>query len=165
MNQLVATPEQKLETRCVPRRDTVGDITKLILTEEIDKVPQNGSPDELRVKLGDTVNLVRAEYGKVRHANVLRLTLLDQRHPRQLLLIARELALDGLKEGPIEIVDNLEVSGEELLHEWDGPPFQSLRQHSVVGEGKGLRDDIPGIFPVDFLLCMIVSGFTPILVC
>ena len=154
-----------MEIGCIPRRDTVGNITKLVFAVEVDKVLQNGSPDELRMELSDTVDLVRAKDSKIGHADVLRLTLLDQRHLRQFLLIARELAFDGLEECPIEIVDNLEVPGEELLHQRDGPFFQCLRQHSVVGEGKGLRDDVPGVFPVDLLLCRITSDLTSILAC
>ena len=78
------------------------------------------------MELSDTIDPMRAEDSKVGHADVLRLTLLDQRHLRQFLLIARELALNGLEECPVEIVDNLEVSGQELLHERDGPSFQGL---------------------------------------
>jgi len=154
-----------VEAKYVPRCDTVGDITKLVLAIEVDKIPQDRRPDKLRVELSDTVDLIRADNSKVGHADVLRLAFLDQRHSRQLLLIARELALDGLEESPVEVVDYLEVSGEELLHERDGPPFQSFGQHGMVGEGKGLRDDIPGVFPVNFLLCMITSGVKSVLVC
>ena len=154
-----------MEIKYVPRRDTVGDITELVFPIEVDEVLKDGGPDELRVELSDTIDLVRADDSKVGHADVLRLTLLDQRHLRQLLLIARELAFNGLEECPVDIVDNLEVSGKELLHERDGPFFQSLGKHCVVGEGKSLRDDVPGVFPVDLLLCRIISDLTLILVC
>ena len=153
-----------MEIRYVPRRDTVGNIAKLVFAVEVDKVLQNGGPDELRMELSDTVDLVRANDSEIGHADILRLTLLDQRHFRQFLLIARELAFDGLEECPVDIVDNLEVPGKELLHERDGPSFQGLGQHSVVGEGKGLRDDVPGIFPVNLFLCKITSDLTSILV-
>ena len=67
-----------MPTRDVPRRDTVSDITKLVLAVEVDKVFEDSSPDELRVELSDTVDLVRADDSKVGHADVLRLTFLDQ---------------------------------------------------------------------------------------
>jgi hypothetical protein len=153
-----------MEIRYAPRRDAVGNIAKLVFAVEVDKVLHNGGPDELRMKLSDTIDLVRANDSKIGHADVLRLTLLDQRHLRQFLLIARELAFDGLEECPVDIIDNLEVPGKELLHERDRPSFQSLRQHSMVGEGKGLRDNVPGVCPVDLLLYRITSDTTSILV-
>ncbi len=67
-----------MEIRYVPRRDTVGDITELVFAIEVDKVLKDGGPDELRVELSNTIDLVRADDSEVGHADVLGLTFLDQ---------------------------------------------------------------------------------------
>lgn len=43
----------------------------------------------------------------------------------------------------VDFIDDLEVPGQQALEEVNGPAFQSLRQHSVVGVGAGPNTDVP----------------------
>ena len=44
-------------------------------------------------------------------------------------------------------VDDLEVTGKEMLHQRYGPLLQGFRQHGVVGVSEGLLNNAPGIVP------------------
>lgn len=52
----------------------------------------------------------------------------------------------------VDIKDDLQVSGQEVLKHGDGPLLHGLGENGVVGEGKGLGDDLPGIIPVQHFL-------------
>ena len=51
----------------------------------------------------------------------------------------------------VDLVDDLEVSGEDPLNHGDWPSLQSLRQEGVVGVGKGPLADSPGRLPAQIL--------------
>ncbi len=43
-----------------------------------------------------------------------------------------------LQESVVDVVDDLHVAGQQLLHQAHRPLLQGLWQHGVVGEGKDL---------------------------
>lgn len=45
----------------------------------------------------------------------------------------------------IDLVDDLQVPGQQGLQQLNWPALQSLRQHSVVGVGKGSFGQVPGL--------------------
>lgn len=45
----------------------------------------------------------------------------------------------------VDLVDDLQVSGQQRLQQLHRPTLQSLRQHSVVGVGEGASGEIPGL--------------------
>lgn len=45
----------------------------------------------------------------------------------------------------VDLVDDLQVPREQLLHQVHGPALQGLGKHRVVGVGKGLFGDVPGL--------------------
>ena len=47
----------------------------------------------------------------------------------------------------VDVEDDLEVAGQELLHHGHGPPLQGLREDRVVGVGAALGRDGPGQVP------------------
>ena len=47
--------------------------------------------------------------------------------------------------GLVDLVDDLQVSGQQRLQQLDGPPLQSLGQDRVVGVGEGASGQIPGL--------------------
>ena len=47
----------------------------------------------------------------------------------------------------VDVEDDLQVSGQELLHHGHGPPLQGLREDRVVGVGADLGRDGPGLVP------------------
>lgn len=74
-------------------RDTICDVCELVGTKDLDEVPEDCGLDQIRVELCDTVDLVGSNDGKVRHANHLGLTLLNDGYPAEKIAVSRELAL------------------------------------------------------------------------
>lgn len=50
-----------------------------------------------------------------------------------------------LQVPPVDLVNDLEVSRQQVLEEVHGPALQCLRQHGVVGVGTGTDHDVPGL--------------------
>ena len=50
-----------------------------------------------------------------------------------------------LQVPPVDLVDDLQVSRQEVFEEVDRPALESFRQDSVVGVGAGLNHDVPGL--------------------
>lgn len=55
--------------------DTVGDVGEVVTALELDKVAEDGRLEELRVELGNTVDLEGGNTREVGHADVLGLAL------------------------------------------------------------------------------------------
>jgi hypothetical protein len=49
-----------------------------------------------------------------------------------------------LQEAPVDVVDDLHVARQQLLHQADRPALQRLGQHRVVGEGEDLHVGVGG---------------------
>lgn len=45
----------------------------------------------------------------------------------------------------VDLVDDLQVSGQERLQQVHRPAFQSFRQDCVVGVGEGASGEVPGL--------------------
>lgn len=45
----------------------------------------------------------------------------------------------------VDLVDDLQVPGQQGLQQLHGPALQSLRQHRVVGVGEGAPRQVPGL--------------------
>ena len=52
----------------------------------------------------------------------------------------------------VDIENDLQVSGQEVLHHGDRPLLHCLWKDCVVGKGKSLGHNIPGIIPAQLLL-------------
>ena len=52
----------------------------------------------------------------------------------------------------IDLIDNLQVSGQHVLEHLHRPSLQGLRKEGVVSVGKCLGADAPGFVPTEFLL-------------
>ena len=85
------------------------------------------------MQLRDTIDLVRSNNRQESHAHHLRLRLLNDRHSTQDITVVGESLLDFLEEEQINVVDNLQVTGQEVLDQTNRPLLQSFRQNSVVG--------------------------------
>ena len=77
--------------------------------------------DEFGMQGGYTIDCMRADDGQIGHANLLIISLFDQGHTLDLLVVTRTLLLHGLKEVVIDQVNNFHVPGQQLLNESDRP--------------------------------------------
>jgi hypothetical protein len=50
-----------------------------------------------------------------------------------------------LQEATIDLEDDLQVTGQQVLEQVNGPALQGLRQHGVVCVGTGTDTHVPGL--------------------
>ena len=65
---------------------------------------------------GYSIDCMRADDGQIGHANLLIISLFDQGHTLDLLVVTRTLLLHGLKEVMIDQVNDFHVPGQQLLN-------------------------------------------------
>lgn len=46
---------------------------------------------------------------------------------------------------PVDLVDDVQVTRQQVLEEVDGPALQGFRQDSVIGVGTGMNHNVPGL--------------------
>jgi len=95
---------------------------------------------------------VRANDGEPGHSDLLRRALLNERHAGETVPVLRPLLLDLSQEVVVDVIDDLEVSRQEVFEEGNGPALESLGQDGVVGVGDGLGHDLPCVIEGDVLL-------------
>ena len=52
----------------------------------------------------------------------------------------------------VDLVNDLEMPGEDVIQHGHRPPLQGLREEGVVCVGEGLSADVPGLGPSQVLL-------------
>ncbi len=97
--------------------------------------------------LGDTVNGMRANNAQVGHVDTLDTVLLDQRHASELVQVARVARLDLLQVSEVDLVDDLQVTGQQSSQAAHGPSLQRLLHERVVGVGARAHRNVPGLLP------------------
>lgn len=108
-----------------PGGDAVGDISELVRSIDLDKVLEDCCLDQIRVQLGYTIDLVRANYSQVRHAHHLGVRLFDDGHASKDIALLGETPLDELQEVIVDFIDDLT----------GGQKFQSLVVDSSLPGG------------------------------
>lgn len=116
--------------------DAVGHVGELVRTVNLHKVFEDSCLNEVRVQLSDTVDLVRSDNGQEGHPYHLRLGFLNDGNSPEHVSVLGERLLHRLEEVEIDFIDNLQMSGEEVLHQTNRPLLQSLREDGVVGVAK-----------------------------
>ena len=115
------------------RSDAVRNVCELVWAINLDKVLEDCRLDQIGVKLGNAIHLVRTDDGQVRHANHLRIRLFDNRNPTQQIAVLWKVSLDKLQELQVYVVNDLKVTRKKPLHEWNGPFLKRLGQNGMVG--------------------------------
>lgn len=115
---------------------------------------------------------MRPHDAQVRHVDPLTPVLFDQRHLPEFVDVFRKQGCDFLprqtkstrmslslsapgrqRHGPrtnievalVDLVDDLQVSGQQRLQQLHRPTLQSLGQNGVVGVGEGASGEVPGL--------------------
>ena len=133
------------------RRNAVGHIGKFVWSIDLDKVFKDCGLDQVRVKLSYTIDLVASNGGEVGHLHHFRLGFFDDRNAPEHVAIVGELLLHHMKELRIDLVNDLEMSREQVLHHRDRPFLQRFWHYGVVCVAEGILDDGPGFRPVKTL--------------
>ena len=129
-----------------PRGDAVGLVEEPIRPHLVEVFEDRGL-DQLGVHRRDAVDGMAADGGQMGHSDALRAVLADQRHPPHPHLVAGEPGPHFVEEPAVDLVDDLEMAGEEPLEHGQRPGLQRLGQQGVVGVGEGLDGDVPGLVP------------------
>lgn len=116
--------------------DAVGHVGELVRAVNLNKVLENGGLDQIRVQLSHTVDLVGTYNGQEGHSHHLGLTLLNDGDSAEQVSVIGEGLFDLLQEEQIDIIDNLKMSGQQMLNQSNGPLLQGLWEHGVVGVAK-----------------------------
>lgn len=131
------------------RGNAVGDIREAVSSENLDKVFENRSLNEIRMELGDSIDLVGTNNGQVSHADHLRARLLDDGDAGKQLALLWELTLHSLEEEKVDIINDLQMSWQEVLEQWNRPLLERLGENSVVSVAECLGNDSPGSLPLE----------------
>ena len=98
---------------------------------------------------GHAVGAVGADDRQIRHANVLRLALLDQAHARSAAGVAGKTRANVVEQPAIDLEDDLELAWNEELHPFDRPALQRLGKQSVIGVGERAARNVPRLVPTE----------------
>ena len=91
-------------------RDTVGLVVEAF-REDLGQILHRRRPQQVAVNCGNAIGAVRADDCQVRHAHMLFRSFLNQAHIRHTLAAAGETDPDVIEQPPIDLEDNLEVTG------------------------------------------------------
>lgn len=50
-----------------------------------------------------------------------------------------------LQVAPVDLVDNFQVTGQQMSKQLDWPALQSFREDCVIGVSAGAHTDVPGL--------------------
>jgi hypothetical protein len=115
-----------------PGSDAIGDIREKVPSLELDKVLEDSSLEKLTMQLRHTVNLEGTDNSKESHSDVFGVTLLNDRHSLDTGSIVGPSLGNLSEELEIDLVNNLQVSREELFEQADFPFLEGLGEDSVA---------------------------------
>ena len=134
-----------------PRRDAVGDVAEF-LRPQLGEIAQDGLLQQIRVQSRDAVDVVAADRGQMRHADVAFAAFVNQRQPRHAGVVAGKPDAHFVQETAVDFVNDFQMPRQQRAEERHRPLFQRLGQQRVVGVGKGVARDVPGGVPVQRVL-------------
>ena len=129
-------------------RDAIGFIIEP-LGKQVGEILHHRRAQQPGVDLGHAISAVAPNNRQVGHAHLLHGCFLDQARAHDARLVLREARPHVVQEAAIDLIDDLEVSGETNLEEMDWPLFQGLGQQGVIGVCQRPRGQIPGLVPAE----------------
>ena len=124
----------------------VGHVREL-LAVQVGEVLERDVLEQLRVQLGHAVDVRAAGHGQVGHAHLRVVTLGDDAHALDLGLVAG-LAGDLVQEVVVDLVDDLQMTRQQLADQVGRPHLKRLRQQRVAGVVERTGGDVPRGIPV-----------------
>ena len=101
---------------------------------------------------GHAVGAVRPDDREVGHADPAFRSLLDKAHPPDALRVPGEAGTNVIQEAPVDLEDDLRVTGQQYLEPRDRPLLESFRQKGVVRVCQGPLRDVPRLVPSEVSL-------------
>ena len=100
----------------------------------------------------DAVHRMAADNGQVGHAYHFMVALFNDRKVTKYGTVSGIQGLHLFKETPVDLIDDLDVPRQHKLDQFQRPFFKGLGKDGVVGVGKGLDRDFPGLVPAQGLV-------------
>ncbi len=132
--------------------DTIGLVAEAF-GKQFSQVPDRGRSQQLGMNLRHAVRAVGADDGQVGHADLLCRAFLDQAHPLNAALVARESRAHEVDQAPVDFKDDLQVPWQQRLEPGHGPFLEGFRQQRVVGVRQRSLCEAPGLIP--FQVCLV----------
>ena len=129
-------------------RDTVRLIVKLP-REHLIEVLQRLRLQDLRMKLRHAIDGISGHDRQIRH---LHLTVIDDRHIRNLALVSRILLLHFDQETAVNLLHDLVDTRKKSREQLDRPFLQRFRHDGMIRVGNGLRRNLPRLVPLQAFL-------------
>ena len=107
------------------RGHTVGLVAETFRPHLVE-VLENRGLHQFGMHRRDPIDGVAADGGQISHADVLVAVLADDRHPTHPRLITGKLGPYLIEEATVDLVDDLQVSGQEPLEHRQGPGLERL---------------------------------------
>ena len=104
-----------------PGGNAVGHVSEFVGSINLDKVFKYCCLDEVRMKLSYTVDFVASNGREVSHLHHLWLGFLNDGDTSKQLAVLGKLLLHHLEESHINLVYDLEMSWQQVLHHRDRP--------------------------------------------
>ena len=115
-----------------PGGDPVGHVGEL-LGPDRRKLGKQIALDQVAVQGRHAIDVMAAHHGQMGHAHGFGAALIDDRHPPEDLVIARVAQPHLLQKAGIDLIDQLEMPGQQGTEQVKAPALQSFGQQGVVG--------------------------------
>ena len=132
----------------VKKETSLGDTVRLVvelLRHHLIEVTKLLFLKDLCVELRNAVYGEAADDREVSHAD---LSVVNDRHSADLLVVARISLLDLGNEAAVDLLNDLVNTRKKAGEELDWPFFKSLSHDGVVCVGTGLCRNLPGLIPL-----------------
>ena len=96
-----------------PRRHAISLIVES-LRKNLGQVLYRRRTQQLGVNGGDAVSTVRADNRQIGHSDFSSIAFFDEAHPLNAPAVTRETAADIIEQSPIDLVDDLEMTGSTI---------------------------------------------------
>ena len=108
--------------------------------------------EQFGVERGDTVHVMAADRGQMRHSHLAFSTLIDKRDARDQRVVIREFRPHFGEEAAIDLIDDFQMAGSNAGHQMHAPALERLGKQCVIGIGKSVAGDLPGALPFEAML-------------
>ncbi len=101
------------------------------------------------MQIGHAVDRMTAHARQMRHANVTLAAFLYQRKARDSGFVAQKTDAHFIEKACVDLVNDFQVARQHPGEQPHRPPLQRFGQQCVVGVGKSVASDGPGVAPRD----------------
>lgn len=102
---------------------------------------------KLRMNRRYAVGAMGADDRKMCHADFALWRVIDQAHAAQPRIVTRIEAANIIEKSTIDLVDDLQMPGDEQLEQLNWPALQGLGKQCVVGVSQRAQRQVPGLSP------------------